>query len=74
MDKTELRAAFQTLGVHTRVYSLSDNQMDERFCLYQQEGWWRVSFFERGQKHVLGSFSTESVACESILEELKHEL
>jgi hypothetical protein len=74
MDKTELRTALQTLGVPMRIYSLSGNQADERVCLYQYNGEWRVSFFERGQERLLGAFSTESEACEFMLGKLKHEV
>ncbi len=74
MNKAELRAELKTLGVPTRVYSLSGNQVDERVCLYEYDGEWRVSFFERGQERLLGAFSSESEACKFMLGELKHEI
>jgi hypothetical protein len=74
MDRTSLRIALQELGVPARLYSLSGSQADERICLYQDDGEWRVSFFERGQERPLGRFNNESAACEFMLEQLKHEL
>lgn len=74
MNKAELRAELQTLGVPTRVYSLSGNRVDERVCLYEHDGEWKVSFFERGQERLLGAFSSESEACKFMLGELKHEV
>lgn len=74
MNKIELRRALVSLGVPSSIYSLSGGQADERVCLYQYDEKWRVSFFERGQERVLGTFATEVAACEFMLEELRREI
>lgn len=74
MNKTELRTALTTLGVPSRTYSLSGSPSDERLCLLGDAGAWRVSFFERGQERLMGTFDTEAAACEFMLSELKHEV
>lgn len=74
MNRHELIAVLKKLGVPSVYYSLSGSNTNERICLIESEGKWKVSFFERGQEAILGSFESESSACEFMLGELKRGL
>lgn len=74
MNRFELLVELKNLGVPSMCYSLSGNNTNERVCLFENDGKWKVSFFERGQEAILGSFENESSACEFMLDELKRGL
>lgn len=73
MDRIELRKALSDLSVPSSIYSLSGSQVDERVCMLQRDNAWLVTFYERGVERLLGSFDTESAACEFMLSELRRE-
>ncbi len=73
MDRTELRKALSALGVPSSVYSLGGGPADERVCLEHRGETWLVTFYERGTERVLGSFCSESAACEFMLSELRQD-
>lgn len=73
MNIAKLKEQLETLGVPRMLYSLKGAR-DERLCIEMRDGVWYVFFVERGQEHVLNTFSEESEACMFMLEELRQEI
>lgn len=63
MNKQELKAELQSLGVQDYAYSL-DGTRDEAYCLDHSSAGWSVYYSERGLESGKKQFSTESEACD----------
>ena len=65
MTAAELGLKLTDRGVDSRIYSLNGTSpMLEGFVLDKVEDKWNVSFFERGETHMLARFDSEHLACE----------
>jgi hypothetical protein len=74
MDKAELKVALKNLGVPTLAYTLNGDNCNERIYLIKNEDKWKVSFYQRGEEDVMGTFTTEDAACKFMLNQLKCEI
>jgi len=69
MTKTELQKRLEREGVDPTAYSLDGGtNWYDAYCLDQAGQKWVVYFAERGEQQSPREFSTESAACEYLLE------
>jgi len=72
MNKSELKAQLDKLGVNTDFYSLEGELLPDRIVLCQNYHRWEVFYFdERGNRDSEKVFSSEEEACEYIYDYFK---
>ena len=70
MNKTELLNELEQRNVPAREYSLSGSYKEDAVCLLEENGKFKVVYFERGQKRILSTHTSESEACKAFLNEM----
>lgn len=63
MNRSELKAELQSLGIRGDAYSL-EGPRDEAYCLSHSHGGWSVYYSERGLESGTKLFASEQEACE----------
>ena len=71
MNRQELETILHAEGISEDAYSLEGGLPSERLCLAAEGGGWVVYYSERGIRSGLRRFSTESAACQYLLNELR---
>lgn len=69
MNTRELRQSLASLSVDPRFYDLNGSSpaASEGIVLGYENGYWRVSSFERNHWYVYGEFEKEDDACALVL-------
>jgi hypothetical protein len=71
MNIKELKIQLKNLGISSSSYSLNGGLPNEKYCLSNEQGKWFVYYSERGHRSGEKNFSSESLACEYFLGQLK---
>jgi hypothetical protein len=75
MNREQLKAQLNSLGVDPNAYSLSGGLPNEQYVLGEEaNGQWGVYYSERGLKTGLRLFDSESSACSFFLEKITRDL
>ena len=67
-NRTELREAFEDLGIDEYSYSLDGSGQNESYCLERSSGGWAVFYSERGNRNDEQWYPAEAQACRRLLE------
>lgn len=70
MNKSELLNELEQRNVPAREYSLRGSYKEDAVCLLEENGKFEVVYFERGQKRIIGTHTSESEACKAFLKEM----
>ena len=69
MNTSELSALLKSIGAPTNAYSIGSD-VNEAYCLVQDQGSWHVYYSERGHRNDERTFADEGRACQELLEML----
>ena len=65
MTIDELKIDLEKYSISNDLYAIMNKTLpNEKLCLTEEEGKWKVYYSERGHKTGLKTFDTESEACE----------
>jgi hypothetical protein len=73
VNRDQLRELLDREGVNPAAYSLEGGHPPETYVLDSRPGRWAVYYSERGLEQGFREFVTEHEACESLLDELRHD-
>lgn len=73
MTLAELERELNNLKLSYRNYSLLSTYLEDGFCIAKRDDVWEVYYCERGYQNVVGTFTSESDACEYFYEHFKKE-
>ena len=68
MTTHELEDAFRRHGIRPDAYDLHGEIGSETYVLRQEGAQWLVFYSERGRRNCVRSFSSETAACEHMLD------
>ena len=71
MILAELEIELNNLKLSYRNYSLLSTYLEDGFCMAKRDDVWEVYYCERGHKNVVGTFTSESDACEYFYDRFK---
>ena len=71
MDRRELERVLRSEGIREDAYSLEGGLPPERYCLANEGVGWIVYYSERGIRTGLQQFTSESAACQYLLNALR---
>jgi hypothetical protein len=71
MNKSELLSVLRQEKFEENSYSFSGDNPDETLCLREEQGQWCVFYAERGLQTGKEYFTSEAVACDHFLNEMK---
>ena len=71
MNRDQLRAALDELGVDPRTYRLSSSAESDVLVLERSKGGWAVFYSERGNRNDERWFPDEAHACANLLERVR---
>ncbi len=66
MTTSELKIRLFNEEVPHYMYSVCDNDEEQRMCLRESGGMWLVYYCEDGERLDLAEFSSEDAACEEL--------
>jgi hypothetical protein len=71
MNRDQLRRTLREEGIRDDAYDLTGGHYSETYTLSEANGRWFVYYSERGLESNKKEFSSETAACEYLLEQLR---
>lgn len=71
MNKNDLVKILKTSLISHYNYSIDDIEKDEAYHLAKENNQWIIFYMERGKRNILGTYKTESEACQALHKILK---
>jgi hypothetical protein len=71
MNKNDLLKTLKSSRMSHYNYSIDDIEKDQAYHLAKEKDQWLIYYMERGKRKILGTYKTESEACQALHKILK---